>query len=507
MRIVTADEAAALVPDGATVVPGGFGCCGNPEAVLAALGRRFRETGHPRRLNLLFAAGPGDRGERGLNHLAQEGLVSRAIGGFWGFAPKLGRMAQENAFEAHNWPQGVMSHLFRAIAAGLPGILSRVGLETFVDPSQTGGRMNARAEAGLVQKLTMKDKTYLFFPAMPVHVAVIRGTRCDRDGNIAMDREVSYQDSLAQAQAAHNSGGVVIAQVAEISGQPIAPHGVSVPGCLVDYVVVAEPDEHWQTWAEPFNPAYVQAGDGAPESEDGAASPAVRRIIARRAARELARHPGAIVNLGIGIPAEVGAAAAELGVDDFTLTVESGQFGGVPATGLSFGASAHPKAKIDQASLFDLYDGGGIDLAFLGFAEADSSGNVNVSRFQGRMPGIGGFANISGAAKRVVFCGSFTADGLEIAIGGGRLQIQRDGSIRKFVRRLETISFNGPLAEREGRRVTFVTERAVFELVGGCLRLTEIAPGVDLDRDIVARLDAAIVVGDEVAPMDPALFA
>lgn len=506
MHIVTAREAAALVPDGSTVVPGGFGCCGNPEAILSAIGRRYRETGHPRGLTLFFAAGPGDRGERGLNHLAQDGLVSCAIGGFWGFAPKLGRMAQEEAIEAHNWPQGVMSHLFRATAAGLPGILSRVGIDTFVDPDQAGGRMNARARPGLVQKFPVAGRQHLFFPTRKVEVAIIRGSRCDRAGNIAMDREVSFQDGLAQAQAAHNSGGIVIAQVAEIVDDPIPPHGVSVPGCLVDYVVVAEPEDHWQTWAEAYNAAYVESGEPSAFDDEPPSAPA-RRIIARRAARELARHPGAIVNLGIGIPAEVGRAAAELGIADFTLTVESGQFGGVPATGLSFGASAHPLAKIDQAALFDLYDGGGIDVAFLGFAEADSHGNVNVSRFRGRTPGIGGFANISGAAKRVVFCGTFTAEGLEIEAGGGRLAIRREGATRKFLKRLDTISFNGPLAMRDGRRVTFVTERAVLELVGGCLRLVEIAPGIDLRRDVVAHLDAAIVIGDDIAPMDPDLFA
>lgn len=221
MHIVTAREAAALVPDGSTVVPGGFGCCGNPEAILSAIGRRYRETGHPRGLTLFFAAGPGDRGERGLNHLAQDGLVSCAIGGFWGFAPKLGRMAQEEAIEAHNWPQGVMSHLFRATAAGLPGILSRVGIDTFVDPDQAGGRMNARARPGLVQKFPVAGRQHLFFPTRKVEVAIIRGSRCDRAGNIAMDREVSFQDGLAQAQAAHNSGGIVIAQVAEIVDDPI----------------------------------------------------------------------------------------------------------------------------------------------------------------------------------------------------------------------------------------------------------------------------------------------
>ncbi|WP_029032523.1 acyl CoA:acetate/3-ketoacid CoA transferase [Salinarimonas rosea] len=505
MRIVTATQAAGLVPDGATVIPGGFGCCGNPEAVLKALGARFRAEGRPRNLTLLFAAGPGDRGERGLNHLAQEGLVSRAIGGFWGFAPKLGRLAEAEALEAHNWPQGVVSHLFRAMAARLPGIASRVGLETFVDPDQEGGRMNARAARGLVRKTRMQGRSYLLYPALRADVAIIRGTRADRNGNICMDREVSFQDALSQAQAAHNSGGIVIAQVADVTDARLDPHAVSVPGCLVDYIVVADPEDHMQTWAEAFNPAYVGGEEAAPEGE-AVLSPLVRRIIARRAARELAHHPGAIVNLGIGIPAEIGRAAAEAGLRDFTLTIESGQFGGVPASGLSFGAAANPQAKIDQAALFDLYDGGGLDIAFLGFAEADSRGNVNVSRFQGRMPGIGGFANISGAAKRVVFCGSLTAEGLEVEAGAGRLAIRREGRTRKLLRRLDTISFNGPLAESDGRQVTFVTERAVFELVHGCLRLTEVAPGIDVRRDIVEQIEAGIVIGQELKTMDPALF-
>jgi propionate CoA-transferase len=496
MRVITADEAAGLIQDGWTVVPGGFGCCGHPEAVTAAIGRRYRETGSPANINLLFSAGSGDRNGRGLDHLAQPGLVKRAIGGFWGFAPALGNLALNGTIEGHNWPQGVISQIFRACSSRLPWIISRIGLNTFVDPDFEGGVMGATGTRSLIKKVRFEDETFLQFPTSQINCAIIRGTRCDTTGNISMEEEVSFQDSLAQAQAARNAGGIVIAQVREIvPAGSLRPHDVRIPGAMITHVVVADLPEHPQTFAEIFNSAYVAAG--LPERPSLSLDP-VRYIIASRAVEELRKLSHPVVNLGIGIPADIGAMAHSQGTTDYTLTVESGQFGGIPAKGLSFGASAYATATIEQSSLFDFYDGGGIDIAFLGFAQIDSHGNVNVSHFKGRAPGIGGFANISQTAKRVVFCGTFSAGNLRVGVDDGKLRIFREGDIRKFVRKVERVSYSCAQGAASHQTALIITERAVFEFSGRFLKLLEIAPGIDIDRDIVAHLDSAIVVPSEV---------
>jgi propionate CoA-transferase len=504
MKMITATEAASLIEDNWTITTGGFGSCGHPEEITAAIEARFRSEGSPRQLDLLFAAGQGDRAGRGLNRLAHPDLVRRAIGGFWGLVPALGDLVRRNLIEAHNWPQGVISHLFRATAAGQPGIITKVGLRTFIDPDGGGGCLNGVTGQTLIRKLRLDGEDYLFYPRIPIHCAIIRGTRADTRGNITMEREVSFQDGLAQAQAAHNCGGIVIAQVSEVvPAGTLPPQQVKVPGILVDYIVVARAEYHSQTYGEAYNPAYAEAG--LPEIAP-ASTPAVRRIIARRALRELEGRQGAVVNLGIGIPAEIGAEAFAAQVRDFTLTVESGPVGGVPATGLSFGAVANPEAVIDQSCQFDFYDGGGIDMAFLGFAQVDSTGNVNVSRFRGGMPGVGGFVNISQAAKRVVFCGSFTAGPADIRVDGGRLRIHRDGEVRKFVSSVEQVSFSGAYASECGRDITYVTERAVFKLSRGVLRLVELAPGIDLYRDVIERMDAAVIIDSDIREMDGGIF-
>ncbi|MBP2315699.1 acyl CoA:acetate/3-ketoacid CoA transferase [Azospirillum soli] len=509
MKIVTAAEAARAVQDGWTVTTGGFGSCGHPEAVTAALADRYRADRHPRDLTLLFAAGQGDRGERGLNRLADPGLIRRVIGGFWGLAPALGALAMRNEIEAHNWPQGVVSHLFRAVAGGQPGVITKVGLNTVIDPDQEGGCLNGRTAQSLIRKIHIDGEPYLHYPRLGIDCAILRGSQADTRGNITMDREVSFSDSLAQAQAARNSGGIVIVQVAEVvPAGTLPPQQVRIPGILVDYLVVAdEPEHHAQTYGEGLNPLYTTAGAASPaEARTDQPANGLRRLIARRAAEELRRHRDPVVNLGIGIPAEIGAAAAAAGLDRFTLTVESGMIGGTPASGLSFGASALPQAVIEQAALFDFYDGGGIDIAFLGFAQVDGQGNVNVSRFRGGLPGVGGFVNISQSARQLVFCGTFTADGLEVEVGGGRLAIRREGQVQKFVPTVDQISFSGPYACAQGRPVTFVTERAVFTLVDGVLHLIEVAPGIDLHRDILERTDIPLVVAFDYRTMDPALF-
>ena len=499
MRVITADEAAGIIQDGWTVIPGGFGCCGHPEAITAAIGRRFLATGRPANINLLFAAGSGDKKGRGLDHLAREGLVNRAIGGFWGFSPDLANLALGGVIEGHNWPQGVISQIFRASAAKLPWIISRVGLGTFVDPRNEGGRMSPGVLRSLVDRVEFDGQAYLQFPTTPVHCAIIRGTRCDELGNLTMENEISLQDGLAQAQAARNHGGIVIAQVCEIvrSGT-LRPQDVRVPGSLITHVVVAEIDDHPQSYGEDFNAAYVSAGIASAGSVD---LDDARHVITSRAVEELGKLKNPLVNLGIGIPADIGTVAHAQSVTDYTLTVESGQFGGIPARGLSFGASAHPAATIEQSALFDFYDGGGIDLAFLGFAQVDNGGNVNASHFGGRSPGIGGFANISRAAKRVIFCGTFNAKGLEVALVDAGLAIKREGAIQKFVPRVDRISFSGEQSALLGQHATIVTERAVFEISGRYLKLVEIAPGIEIEKDIFGQIAASVVVSNKLKSM------
>ncbi|MCA9153561.1 MAG: acyl CoA:acetate/3-ketoacid CoA transferase [Planctomycetales bacterium] len=485
-KLCSADDAARLIESGQTVVSGGFVGAAHPESLTAAIERRFHRDGQPRGLTLVYAAGQGDGRTRGLNHLAHDGLVRRVIGGHWGLAPNLGRLAIHERIEAYNFPQGVVCHLLRDIAAGRPGCITRVGLNTFIDPAVRGGRLNESTPTGLVERVTLGGETFLWYKSFPVHVGLIRATAADRFGNLLMDREAVVGEVLPIAQAVHNCGGTVIAQVAELRDDAAPPHQVRVPGMLVDRIVVAEADEHDQTFAERDNPDYCRAGE--PAVTLTAMPQSVRRVIASRACDEL--RPGDIANLGIGLPEGIARVAAERGMlDQVTLTVESGPIGGVPAGGLSFGASLHPQAIIDQPAQFDFYDGGGLDFAAVGAAQVDSAGNVNVSRFGERVAGVGGFVNITQGAKRLVFCGGFTAGDAEYEIAEGRLKIVRDGATTKFPRHVEQVSFSAAEARRRGQPVLYVTERAVFRLGEDGLELIEVAPGVDFQRHILNRMD------------------
>ena len=502
-NVLSLEDACRLVESGDTIVTTGFVGITFPEGLAVGLERRFLATGRPRDLCLVYGAGQGDGGARGLNHFGHEGMVRRVIGGHWGLVPQLGRLAVENKIEAYNFPQGVLIHLLRDIAAGKPGTITHVGLGTFIDPSQTGGRLNERTREPLVEKIELAGREWLFYHAFPINVAFVRGTTADPAGNITMEREAVTGEVLVAALAAHNCGGKVICQVERLSDHAARPTDVRIPAHLVDVIVVAEPEHHHQTFATHFNPAFCGA-DG-----DGAATPATlpldaRKIVARRALLEA--RTARVINLGIGMPEGVAAVAAEEGIaHTFVQTIESGAIGGVPAGGLDFGASVNPTSFVDSASQFDFYDGGGIDLACLGAAQIDAAGNVNVSRFGNRLPGAGGFVNISQNARRVVFCATLTAGGLEIAVENGRLRIVREGSSAKFVERIEQVSFSAAQAVLRGHPILYVTERAVFELTSRGLKLTEVAPGIDVERDVIAQMGFRPLF-DEVREMDPRIF-
>ena len=511
-KIVTAREAVRLIRTNDTVAIGGFGGIGIAEEVVHELGEIYKVSdadtanfGKPSNLTLFFGVGQGNPlNGRGLNRLAEPGLVGRVIGGHFNFIPAIQQLIVGNQIEGYNLPLGPIVHLYRDIAAGKPGHLSRIGLGTFADPRFGGGKLNEKTTEDIVELITVGGKDYLFYRAIPINIGIIRGTTADSDGNITMEREALTIEALSLAMAAHNSGGLVIAQVERIAEKgTLNPRQVKIPAAIVDCVVVAKPENHMQTYGTVYDPAYA-AEVRVPMTSIKPMEMSERKIIARRAAMEL--RPHSVVNLGVGMPEGIAAVAAEEKIGDLmTLTAEPGVIGGIPAGGFNFGAATNAQAVLDMAYQFDFYDGGGLDAAFLGLAQADKEGNLNVSKFGPRLAGAGGFINISQNAKKVVFCGTLTAGDLNVAVVDGKLLIERDGKERKFIDQVEHRTFSGPFAAQIGKDVLYVTERCVFRLTREGLELIEIAPGIDIKRDILDRMDFEPIVR-QPRQMDPRIF-
>ncbi|MEP7157897.1 MAG: CoA-transferase [Chloroflexota bacterium] len=503
--MISVREAVQLVEDGMTLLIGGSGA-GHalPQRFIDEIETVFKESGHPRDLTTVRVVGTGDFADRGFSQLALPGLHKRTIGSNIGNEPRLGAMVEANELEAYSLPQGVLSQLMREIAAGRPGLVTHVGLGTYVDPRQTGGKQNSSTTEDLVELVTLRGREWLLYHAFPIDVAVIRGTTADEDGNISMAGEAIQAEMLAMAMAARNSGGIVIAQVREIAKRGSLPQrDVKIPAALVNYVYV-DPDQ-WQTYVTKDSPYYA-GKERKPVGGDPPLPLDVRKIVARRSLLEF--KPGYICNLGFGISQLIGRVAWEEGItDQLVLTVEQGIFGGVPVAGNEGGAGFNYQAMIDQPDMFGFYDGGGLDICSLSFAEVDAQGNVNVHAFEGRIRGPGGFPNISARTPRLNFVGTLTAQGLELDISESGVRVVTEGLLPKFVSEVREVTFNGRLARERGQQVRYITDRAVFELGNDGVRLIEVAPGIDVQRDVLDQMGFKPSVAERLGTIDGRVYA
>lgn len=508
VKFVNTKEAVNMIPDGAFIGTVGFMLTGAPEELFLEIENRFLETGSPKNISLMWASGPGDGGtERGLNHLCHEGLLKRTVGGHYGLFPKIAKLVNENKIEAYNFPQGVLTSMFRDMAAHKPGVLTHVGLGTFIDPDHQGGKLNEITKEQLVQKIEVDGEKYLLYKSQKLDIALIRGTEADEDGNIAISKEALRLENLPVAMAARNNGGLIIAQVERIvKSGTLDPKQVIVPSAMVDVVAVAQDKKnHMQTSGTDFNIDFISS-TGVIEDNFVPASLDVRKAIAKRAALQMDSSK-LVLNFGIGVPEKVAEVLKEEGIESrFISTVEPGIYGGSAQGGLNFGSAVGPQAIIDHPYQFDFYEGGGIDITFLGMAECDPKGSLNVSKFGPKIPGCGGFIDICQNAKEVVFCGTFTAGGLKVEIVDGKLKIVKEGRVKKFKNSIEHITFNGQFESQKGKKITLVTERAVFEIRPEGLTLTEIAPGVDLHDDVLDQMEFKPVIAEDLKEMDSRAF-
>lgn len=506
---IEASELALDIHDGSTIALVGFGGMGQCDKILKAIRQCYKKTGKPNNLTVFHTAGQSDK-SNGIEHIAEEGLLTRVIGGHWGLAPKMRSLIVENKIDCHCWPQGQLTHLLRAMANKMPGQISPIGLGTFVDPRVEGGKLNERTKAkeDLVQVISINNEEFLLYPSIPFDYVFIRGTSIDENGNITTEEEPLKLEILSAANAAKAYGGKVIAQVKYLANkQSFHPKDVVVPGYLVDaFVLVEDPEtEHRQVPSTVYSPVF--SGDvRTPATNLEPINLDIRKVIGRRAIQELT--PSAVVNLGIGIPGDViGPISNEEGLNQLlTLTLESGIIGGIPVGANEFGIARNADAILDHEYLFDYYHGAGIDITFMGAAEVDWFGNVNVSKFGTRTVGCGGFIDITQSAKKVVFCTTFTSGGLEVSIENGKISIVREGNIKKFTEKVQQITFSGEYAADHSKNVMYVTERAVFVLTEEGLLLTEIAPGINLERDILSQMEFCPLIASDLKEMDTRIF-
>lgn len=509
MKVISAAQAAALIKDGDTVSIGGFCGFGSPEEILIAIRERFLHTSTPRSLTLVKGVSFGDKGERGGSRLALDGLVGKVICSHVGLEPPLAKMVDENRLLAYMIPLGTVTEILRATAANRPGVLTRSGLGTFVDPRLEGSKANQiTKERGedIVRLMNIDGEDCLFYKPIPLDVCIIRATYADIKGNIVLDHEPLQSEQFEAAEAAHNSGGIVIVQVEDIVDRDFDPKKVVLHHFMVDYAVKASPENHVQGYdCRKYRPeicgearkTLVAEADPMPLND--------RKVCGRRAAMELKR--GSLINLGIGMPDSVAAVCKEEGLSDlFTLSIESGVLGGVPLSGLGLGGSTNPEAIYKMPDILNIYDGGGLDMAVLGLAEIDRHGNVNVSKFGGHIVGPGGFINIAQNTSTLIFTGTFTVGGLKTAYQNGKLTIVNEGKSVKFKSEVEQITFSGEYAVRTGKKVLIVTERAVFKLTEQGVMLTEIAPGIDLEKDILTHMEFKPVISKSLKLMDERIF-
>ncbi|MCL2121851.1 MAG: acyl CoA:acetate/3-ketoacid CoA transferase [Clostridiales bacterium] len=505
-KVMTVEEAVALVKDGDAIVTSMAGGVGNPDYLIKGIEDRFLATGSPKGLTKVSGCGhPSDA------RFAHPGFLKRFIGSHPGPCPPLLEMINEDAIEAYGLPQGIMQQLYRCIAAKQPGLLSKVGMGTYVDPRIEGGRLNDVSKADMSEIMRVGGEEWIFYKTFPIHAACVRGTTADENGNLSIEGEALKLEILEVALAVKACGGKVLAQVKNVvAAGSLKAKDVVIPGELVDAVVIVEEAEKYhmqtnRTYYNPFLSGELKAPEGAIDPPPAILDPA--EIICRRAAYEL--YPGAVVNVGLGVGVGVcSVAAVENMTERVTFTLELGAFGGTPTPRSDFGATKNPTSFIAHPSMFDFYHAGGLDIAFLGSAEVDSMGNVNVSRFGELKAGRaqGGFIDISQSARKVVFCTFFKGGGFKAAVDNGKMQISQEGREAKFVDKVNQITFSGPMAVEKGQEIVYITERGVFKLSAEGVMLTEIAPGIDLDKDILSQMGFPPVVSKDLQVMDARIF-